>query len=406
MMEAERAMRFQLMLMLFSCIRNFFTLLIISGVCFVFISCSNCVLPKKFETLETKPYHADSESQRFSISNIRLNYIEDITQETLKINQINLIDKNIGTYRFVLPSKIIDTLQSGRFVLSVSKKYFSMFCRNSSPGDDLFILLDKTTLQNKIYRVSNTYGFRNCALLGDSLALLSSFYDYRTAYIPFHSILAHLDLESGGIVHYETPQIDNIPFSIRVNNWMDNTAGCIAVAQTVHYRIDFFDTQTLKLKDSITNCPHNKYRFEESDDARNISTGYNYQNLVDADDSLWRIEKVFMPDSITLLVSVRPPGNKSNIRYLDVWKNLGGEWVNTIQAQKHRAIPLFFISKRKISPLSWSTPTDFSGEFMVYQGVHLPPPLLIGLGPVYTLRTILRFLKGDGQHQIHIVSVL
>ncbi len=119
---------------------------------------------------------------------------------------------------------------------------------------------------------------------------------------------------------------ENVQFSYFVNEWLSTYKGLIAYAHTTDYTIKIYNENFIQI-DSIKS----DYLDKNKSVLKLIPSGDDYSvdemnKILKADDTLLtRIEKIYLLDSIHLLVTLKQ-SNTSHLKY-DIWKKNSNGWV-------------------------------------------------------------------------------
>jgi hypothetical protein len=116
----------------------------------------------------------------------------------------------------------------------------------------------------------------------------------------------------------------NVKFSHFANSWISVYNGLIAYSNTTDYRIRFYNDRFIQV-DSVFSSEFDRNKnFLSKRKFDDFSKDEVYALKQFADSNLTRIEKVFLIDSLTLLVTKKLP--MSNLSEFDLWRKNDGVW--------------------------------------------------------------------------------
>lgn len=231
----------------------------------------------------------------------------------------------------------IKTRASASVQIKKNKSTTSLFGRSilalSVQGDKFYVLnssylniLKKTGDQLVFIRaIENKPGYTTIHQLGENALLLSVNYNFHPMDEAHKHTWAKFDLTNDSLHPEIYRDENNARFSYFVNGWLTTYKGMIAYSNTTDYKIRFYHSDFL-LQDSIVADD-----FKSNSQAMHLlPLGNEYstdemKKIRAADDTLLnRIEKIFLVDSSTLLITIRRP--KSKTYRFDLWQKKQGKW--------------------------------------------------------------------------------
>lgn len=242
------------------------------------------------------------------------------SKSMLSISEFNL--KTNSSRLLTIKKNKANSSLFGRSVLAISVQGDKLYVLNSS----YLNILIKEGDRLKFYKaIKNNPSFNCIHQLGKNYLLLSVNYNFHPMDEPHKHTWSKFDVINDSLYAENYREEANARFSYFTNSWLSTYKGMIAYARTIDYNIKFYDDKFL-LRDSIATSEFDpnaklmsiipKGNEYSTDEMKRISAA--------SDTLLYRIEKIYLIDSIRLLVTIKQP--KTKIYRLDLWKKTGAKW--------------------------------------------------------------------------------
>ena len=192
--------------------------------------------------------------------------------------------------------------------------------------DYIYIFGQKDKAYQLKKKIKNNGSFLKLYTLNSSELLCYVNYQYHPMDEEHQHTWAKLNLENDSLGSEHYFGTENVRFSSLSNEWISTYKGMIAYAHTTDYKILFYNSDFKRL-DSIQTqgLKANQNKLALVPDG----TDYSMEEIAKisaADDTLLaRIEKIYLLDSINLLVIQKQP-NTHYLKY-DLWKRDGLSWI-------------------------------------------------------------------------------
>ncbi len=211
----------------------------------------------------------------------------------------------------------------------INERFFSIEVTDNKiiilTDENINILQYSNNKINSITSIKNKYFFSYIKKLNNNEFFLYVNYNFHPLDAPDRHVWAKLNLTTNNITDVKKMSEDNAIYSHFVNNWVSIYNGLIAYSNTTEYKITFYNSNFTKMDSLISDKLDSNKIYLNEVDSNNDYSKEGITNMMKKDEqSLKRIQKIFLLDSAHIMVMVKIP--KTPKCEFDLWSKTNNNW--------------------------------------------------------------------------------